>query len=68
MFDLFYTLYLLCFCLDFIGQVKIFKPVFLGPKSQNDKVSELIGKIILLSFQSHLLFIPSTYFVGVTAI
>ena len=45
-------LYLSCFCQDFIGQVKILKPVFSGPKSQNDKVSVLIGNIISWSFQN----------------
>ena len=37
---------------DFRGKVKILKPVFFsGSKSQNDKVSVLIGKIISWSFQ-----------------
>ena len=31
---------------DFRGQVKILKPIFSGPKSQNDKVLVLIGKKI----------------------
>ena len=50
------------------AKLRFWNLFFSGPKTQNDKVSVLIGKIISRSFQnSPLLFIPSAFFVGVTA-
>ena len=50
------------------AKLKFWNLFFLGPKSQNDKVSVLIGNIILEVFKTHLLFIPIAFFVGVAAI
>ena len=56
LFDLSYTFYPLHFCPDFRGHVKS-KKKFPSHKSQNDKMSVLIGKIISRTFQKS----PSFY-------